>query len=115
MTRAARFSVRRAGARRLVRIGRWAARVERSVWALLVSLLWPAVFALIAVIGGMVAWAALTSAASLPFNLLYSLLLALFVLVMATILLNADADAESDAGRSARRTCRIRSTSNETS
>ncbi len=83
-------------ARRLLRAAGWARRAERSVWALLVSLLWPAVFALIAAIAGMVVWAAI-SPATLQASLLSSLVLVLFVLVMVTVLLGADADADADA------------------
>jgi|GEM_PF-3271396 len=87
-----RASKRRFGARCLVRTGRMARRVEQSVWSMLVSLLWPAVSALIAAIAGMVGWAAVTPTATLEHNLLFPLLLVLFVLVVSTILLGADAE-----------------------
>lgn len=92
MLNAARASKRRSGAQCLVLIGRIARRVERSVWSMLVSLLWPAVFALMAAIAGMVGRAAVTPMAALEPKLLLSLLLVLFALVVATVLLGADAE-----------------------
>lgn len=86
-------SARRPGAHCLATMLRLAKRAELSVWSVFVSVLWPAVFALIATIASMVAWAALTPDAAFASNLLVSLLQVLFVLVMATVLLTADADS----------------------
>jgi len=78
---------------RVVLMARWARRIEQSVWSLLVSLLWPAVFMLIAAIAGIVGWALLAPAAGFQSSLVLSLLLVLFALVMVTVLLGADAES----------------------
>lgn len=90
MLRIAKAPTFRVSTHRLVSIRQLARRVERAVWSVLVALLWPAVFTLMAAIAGLLAGSAVTPTATLEANLLFSLLLALFVLVMGTALVDSD-------------------------